>query len=96
MPARDGSGPIGMGPMTGRGAGLCTGYENTTHLRAWSGRGLGRGRAARVFARGVGQGMTDLSLKEQALWMQKRLEFLKARIKEQVSKATSNKERNIL
>jgi hypothetical protein len=27
MPAGDGTGPMGMGPMTGRGAGYCGGYD---------------------------------------------------------------------
>ena len=26
MPFGDGTGPMGLGPMTGRGAGLCAGY----------------------------------------------------------------------
>lgn len=31
MPRRDGTGPMGMGPMTGRGAGLC--YNNAYAMR---------------------------------------------------------------
>lgn len=27
MPGGDGTGPMGMGPMTGRGAGYCAGFE---------------------------------------------------------------------
>ena len=27
MPAGDGTGPMGMGPMSGRGAGYCGGYD---------------------------------------------------------------------
>ena len=27
MPRGDGTGPMGMGPMTGRGMGYCTGYN---------------------------------------------------------------------
>lgn len=30
MPRRDGTGPIGMGPMTGRGAGYCNPANNST------------------------------------------------------------------
>jgi len=40
MPNQDGTGPMGQGPLTGRGLGPC-------------GRGLARGR---VFARGFGAG----------------------------------------
>ncbi|NLK01084.1 MAG: DUF5320 domain-containing protein [Clostridia bacterium] len=42
MPRRDGTGPMGVGPMTGRGMGVCCSYG------AWPmgrmGRGLGMGR----------------------------------------------------
>ena len=40
MPNRDGTGPTGAGPLTGRGLGPC----NTTNKRPLGrGRGLGRG-----------------------------------------------------
>ena len=43
MPGRNGTGPAGMGPMTGRGAGYCAGY--TRPFSGWSaGMGFGRGR----------------------------------------------------
>lgn len=51
MPAGDGTGPLGLGPMTGRGAGYCAGYPVTGYInpipgfwgwgRGWSGRGRG-------------------------------------------------------
>ena len=55
MPAGDGTGPMGLGPMTGRGAGYCAGFAmpgfmNPLPGRGW-GRGLGRGRG-----RGWGRG----------------------------------------
>ena len=59
MPAGDGSGPEGMGPMTGRGAGLCAGsgmpgYANPMPGRGFGmGRGRGRGRRNRFYATGV-------------------------------------------
>ncbi|MBN2076411.1 MAG: DUF5320 domain-containing protein [Dehalococcoidales bacterium] len=53
MPSGDRTGPAGMGPMTGRGAGYCTGYTWPGFLsripgRRWFGigrrnRGNGRG-----------------------------------------------------
>jgi hypothetical protein len=48
MPSGDGTGPLGAGPMTGRGAGFCAGsdtagYENSVPGRAFRGRGFGRG-----------------------------------------------------
>ena len=43
MPAGDGTGPMGMGPMTGRAAGYCAGYPTPGFMnpygRGWFGRG---------------------------------------------------------
>lgn len=47
MPGRNGTGPMGMGPMTGRGAGFCQGSETP----AFGGFGQGRG-----YCGGMGQG----------------------------------------
>jgi len=59
MPFGDGTGPRGMGPMTGRGAGYCTGsgrpgFTNTMPGRGWFnfGRGLGRGQGRGIGRRG--------------------------------------------
>jgi hypothetical protein len=49
MPRGDRTGPWGMGPMTGRGAGFCVG--NNVPGGAFFGRG-GRGRRNRFFATG--------------------------------------------
>lgn len=51
MPAGDGTGPMGMGPMTGRGAGYCAGFgvpgfANPLPGMGW-GRGAGWGRGGR-------------------------------------------------
>ena len=43
MPGGDGTGPIGMGPMTGRAAGYCTGNQAPGYTNAIAGRGRGRG-----------------------------------------------------
>lgn len=43
MPGRNGTGPLGMGPMTGRGMGLCrTGRRPRMGLGFGYGRGMGR------------------------------------------------------
>ena len=42
MPRGDGTGPAGMGPMTGRAAGYCAGYEMPGYLNPYGGR-LGAG-----------------------------------------------------
>lgn len=58
MPWGDRTGPLGMGPMTGRGAGYCGGYagpgfQNLTPGRGFWGWGRSRGRG-RFFGRGGG------------------------------------------
>lgn len=64
MPFGDGTGPAGMGPMTGRGAGFCSGFSAPGYTGAaparrwfnvnWFGFGRrprwGRGRGGRWFA----------------------------------------------
>jgi len=47
MPRGDGTGPMGMGRMSGRGAGFCAGYG----MPGYANRGYGRG-----FGMGVGGG----------------------------------------
>ena len=49
MPGRNGSGPTGAGPMTGRGMGFCSGRQAGQHglgyfCRRFLGRGFGFGR----------------------------------------------------
>ncbi len=62
MPGGDRSGPFGAGPMTGRGAGYCGGYDgpgwaNPVGGRLGLGRGGGRGRGGGFgWGRGFGRG----------------------------------------
>ncbi len=49
MPFGDGTGPAGLGPMTGRGLGRCAGYSTPGYLKGF-GRGWGRG-----WGRGLGR-----------------------------------------
>jgi hypothetical protein len=44
MPRGDRTGPNGMGPMTGRAAGYCAGYETPGFANPVAGRGMGMGR----------------------------------------------------
>jgi len=54
MPGGDGTGPLGLGPMTGRAAGYCAGYPVPGYMNPVPGRGFGgRGRG---FGRGRGWG----------------------------------------
>ncbi len=43
MPFGNGTGPAGMGPMTGRGAGYCAGYGRPGYMNPHGGRGYGYG-----------------------------------------------------
>jgi len=45
MPRGDGTGPAGMGPMTGRAAGYCAGYPVPGYMNPYGGRYAGFGRA---------------------------------------------------
>jgi len=51
MPGGDRTGPMGMGPRTGRGVGYCAGYNTSGYAEPMPGRGMGRG-----FVRGRGFG----------------------------------------
>ncbi|RLB09399.1 MAG: hypothetical protein DRG27_04490 [Deltaproteobacteria bacterium] len=51
MPGLDGTGPWGLGPMTGRGLGLCNPYGPFGRGWWWRGRGFGFGRG---WGRGFG------------------------------------------
>jgi hypothetical protein len=61
MPGGDGTGPMGMGAMTGRRMGYCAGYAAPGSVNAWpagfgrgAGIGFGRGRGNRFWARSTG------------------------------------------
>jgi hypothetical protein len=57
MPWGDGTGPRGYGPMTGRGAGYCAGYNVPGYANPVGGRGFGCGFGrGRGFGRGFGWG----------------------------------------
>lgn len=51
VPGGDRTGPMGMGPMTGRGAGYCGGYGRPGFSNPFPGRGFGLG-----MGRGRGRG----------------------------------------
>jgi len=57
MPRGDGTGPAGMGRMSGRGMGFCAGFDAPGFMNPGFGRGFGRGRGmGRGFGRGFGGG----------------------------------------
>ncbi len=47
MPRGDGTGPDGLGPMTGRNAGYCAGYNVPEYANTGAGKGLGLARGFR-------------------------------------------------
>lgn len=53
MPWGDRTGPMGLGPMTGRAAGYCAGYDVPGYMNPVPGRGFGFGRGG---GRGRGRG----------------------------------------
>jgi len=55
MPGGDSTGPMGMGPMTGRAAGYCAGYGMPGYVNPIPGRGFGYGRGG-GWGRGRGGG----------------------------------------
>ena len=56
MPGGDGTGPGGMGPMTGRAAGFCAGYPIPGYANPIGGRGYGGWGRGGGFGRGRGLG----------------------------------------
>jgi hypothetical protein len=55
MPRGNGTGPAGMGPMTGRAAGFCAGYQVPGYMNPTGSRGFG-GRGRGFWGRGGGRG----------------------------------------
>ena len=56
MPFGDGTGPRGLGPVTGRGAGFCAGYAAPGYANVWprwAFGGGGRGWRNRYYATGL-------------------------------------------
>jgi len=57
MPRGDRTGPNGMGPRTGRGAGFCSGFDRPGYMNGGAGTGFGYGRGmGRGFSHGMGYG----------------------------------------
>ena len=62
MPAGNGTGPRGMGPMAGRAAGFCAGFGMPGHMNPIPGRGFGMGfgRGRGFGGRGGGRGWRNM------------------------------------
>lgn len=68
MPGRDRTGPLGRGPMSGRGRGVCAGGRMQIGTGQGMGFGHGRGRGLNCIA-----GLTDPELQKEILEEQKNL-----------------------
>lgn len=63
MPRGDGTGPMGLGSMTGRAMGFCAGYNAPGYITPIPGRSyFGRGRGSYGRGGGRGWGMASMSM----------------------------------
>ncbi|BBB31831.1 conserved hypothetical protein [Thermotomaculum hydrothermale] len=93
MPFGDGTGPLGQGPMTGRGLGYCAG-NNAPGRFGGFGRGFGYGRGwGRGFGRGFGRGWgyrwygnapvdEKTALENRLRFLEEELKYTRERLKE--------------
>ena len=90
MPYGDGTGPEGMGPLTGRGLGYCVdpdvaGIDNSGGGRAGYGRAFGRG-AGRGRGRGRGAGprgryvVDNAGVQPDVSQMERQIEMLQSQL----------------
>lgn len=79
MPGRDGTGPLGQGAFTGRGAGLCQG--GTGQRLGGQGRGMGFGARCGLGRRGKGRGM-NISRGSEKSFLEREKADLQMRLKD--------------
>jgi len=88
MPGGDGTGPMGMGPMTGGGRGYCvapvSGIRTRLFGRGLSGRGCGRGWRNQYNATGLSNWARGVDepemLKEEAAFLKEELNAIQERL----------------
>jgi hypothetical protein len=92
MPGRDGTGPMGMGPMAGGGRGLCVAPMSGVRPRSL-GNGCGRGRRNQFYATGLprwARGANEAEiLKDEAGLLKEELKAIQDRI-EMLEKAKAS------
>ncbi len=88
MPGGDRTGPRGLGPMTGRAAGLCAGAGVPGSMNPQPGRGFGKGRGFGGGRRRGGPAVTPNlrqergCLEDRATALQERLDAVHRRLNE--------------
>ncbi len=88
MPGGDGTGPMGMGPMTGRAAGYCVGYVAPGYANlARSGFGRGRRRMFRQTGMpgwmrfgAAGAPVVEPAAETQVQFLKDQVEFLESQL----------------
>jgi len=81
MPGGDGTGPMGMGPRSGRAAGYCSGYAMPGFANLWPGRGF-RGYARPGFWGYPAYAEDKEALKQEAESLKEQIKMLEARLEE--------------
>ncbi len=82
MPRGDGTGPNGMGPMTGRGRGFCAGFNVPGFMNPNFGRGFGMGRGFGFRQIPVQVQPQVISEEQEKQFLEQELEALKEEMKE--------------
>lgn len=88
MPRGDRTGPTGMGPMTGRGMGYCTGCDQpgfaSSGSRKMGRRGFRRFSTFMGFGRGLGRGyyFNQLTKEETKEYLTEEMNYLKKQMGE--------------
>ncbi len=78
MPRRDGTGPYGMGPMSGRGFGPCSGYAVSPFIGF--GCGYGRGRGYRWMRYGYPVVPQEFEAKDEKEILQAQAQYLESQL----------------
>ncbi len=80
MPGRDGSGPYGIGPRSGRGFGPCAGHPVQPFIGYGCGYGYGRGRGNRLMRYGYPVAPQDLDADEEKAFLQNQVKYLESQL----------------
>ncbi|NLT18606.1 MAG: DUF5320 domain-containing protein [Clostridiales bacterium] len=83
MPRRDGTGPVGQGPMTGRKMGLCAQPLDASSLGFGRGCGMGLGRGIRKSIPCANNYLDTQSLKMQRDFLAMRLAEIEKHLPEE-------------